>query len=75
MPTFIFYRNQAKLGLCQGADPIGLESKIQQFYNSGDSEDSDSPVSGHVRSSDNAYTHIFGMIFLAAILYLWNMYQ
>ncbi|XP_031837379.1 thioredoxin-like [Nomia melanderi] len=48
MPTFIFYRNQTKLGLCQGADPIGLESKIQQFYGSGDTEDSESPVSGHM---------------------------
>ncbi|CAL7933057.1 unnamed protein product [Xylocopa violacea] len=48
MPTFIFYRNQTKLGLCQGADPVGLESKIQQFYGTGDSEDSESPVSGHM---------------------------
>ncbi|CAD1478311.1 unnamed protein product, partial [Heterotrigona itama] len=48
MPTFIFYRNQTKLGLCQGANPDGLESKIQQFYGSGDSEDSESPVSGHM---------------------------
>ncbi|XP_043527416.1 thioredoxin-like protein 1 [Frieseomelitta varia] len=48
MPTFIFYRNQTKLGLCQGADPVGLESKIQQFYGSGDSEDSESPISGHM---------------------------
>ncbi|XP_076235201.1 thioredoxin-like [Calliopsis andreniformis] len=48
MPTFIFYRNHTKLGLCQGADPVGLESKIQQFYGSGDSEDSESPVSGHM---------------------------
>ncbi|XP_076764760.1 thioredoxin-like [Xylocopa sonorina] len=48
MPTFIFYRNQTKLGLCQGADPVGLESKIQQFYSSGESDDSESPVSGHM---------------------------
>ncbi|KAG6794680.1 thioredoxin-like protein 1 [Apis mellifera caucasica] len=48
MPTFIFYRNQTKLGLCQGADPTGLESKILQFYGSGDLEDSESPVSGHM---------------------------
>ncbi|CAK9834106.1 Thioredoxin-like protein 1 [Anthophora retusa] len=48
MPTFIFYRNQAKLGLCQGADPVGLESKIQQFYGSGDAEETESPVSGHM---------------------------
>ncbi|XP_015607637.1 thioredoxin-1-like, partial [Cephus cinctus] len=24
MPTFIFYRNRTRLGLCQGADPSGL---------------------------------------------------
>ncbi|XP_043251191.1 thioredoxin-like protein 1 [Colletes gigas] len=47
MPTFIFYRNQSKLGLCQGADPVGLESKIQQFYGNGSSEETESPVSGH----------------------------
>lgn len=75
MPTFIFYRNHTKLGSCQGADPVGLESKIQQFYGSGDSEDSESPVAGHVRSSDNVYYHIFGMILLAAVLYYWNKYQ
>ncbi|XP_053975218.1 thioredoxin-like protein 1 [Hylaeus anthracinus] len=48
MPTFIFFRNQSKLGMCQGADPVGLESKIQQFYGSGSKEDSESPVSGHM---------------------------
>ncbi|KAG7210197.1 hypothetical protein KM043_011752 [Ampulex compressa] len=48
MPTFIFYRNRTKLGLCQGADPAGLESKIQQFYGSGDAEDTESPISGHM---------------------------
>ncbi|KZC05551.1 PREDICTED: thioredoxin-like protein 1 [Dufourea novaeangliae] len=48
MPTFIFYRNHTKLGLCQGDDPVGLESKIQQFYGVGDSEESESPVSGHM---------------------------
>lgn len=48
MPTFIFYRNHAKLGLCQGADPAGLETKIQQFYRTGDAEDAESPVSGHM---------------------------
>lgn len=79
MPTFIFYRKRAKLGQCQGADPVGLESKIQQFYGSGDSDDTDDTVgdslSGHVRNIDNVYYHIFGMILLAAILYYWNKYQ
>lgn len=78
MPTFIFYRRRTKLGQIEGSDPIGLESKIQQFYGSGDSEDDDSAVdslSGHVRNTDNAYYHIFGMIILAVILYCWNKYQ
>ncbi|KAL6424570.1 hypothetical protein ACFW04_009935 [Cataglyphis niger] len=52
MPTFIFYRKRAKLGQCQGADPVGLESKIQQFYSSGDSDDTDDTaadsLSGHM---------------------------
>jgi len=48
MPTFIFYRNRTKLGICQGADPAGLESKIVQFYGSGDTEEGDSPVVGHM---------------------------
>ncbi|XP_032689226.1 thioredoxin-like protein 1 [Odontomachus brunneus] len=52
MPTFIFYRKRAKLGQCQGADPTGLESKIQQFYGSGDSNETDDSVvdsaSGHM---------------------------
>ncbi|XP_076651132.1 thioredoxin-like [Halictus rubicundus] len=48
MPTFIFYRNQTKLGLCQGADAVELESKIQQFYGSTEAEETESPVSGHM---------------------------
>lgn len=79
MPTFIFYRKRAKLGQCQGADPTGLESKILQFYGSGDADDADDtvadPVSGHVRNTNSAYYHIFGMIILAMILYYWNKYQ
>ncbi|XP_047369685.1 thioredoxin-like protein 1 isoform X3 [Vespa velutina] len=48
MPTFIFYRNRTKLGFCQGADPAGLESKIQQYYGNGDTEDSEGSVTGHM---------------------------
>ncbi|KAJ8679409.1 hypothetical protein QAD02_015196 [Eretmocerus hayati] len=48
MPTFIFYRNKTKLDLCQGADPAGLESKIRQFYGSGDGDDAEGPVAGHM---------------------------
>jgi len=35
MPTFIFYRNRAKLDRITGADPQGLENKIRQYYGSG----------------------------------------
>ncbi|XP_029032748.1 thioredoxin-like protein 1 [Osmia bicornis bicornis] len=48
VPTFLFYRNKKKLGLYHESDPAGLESKIQQFYGNGESEDSESPVSGHM---------------------------
>lgn len=75
MPTFIFYRNRTKLGTCQGADPNGLEAKIQQFYGSGDGDDSEGSVAGHVRSSDNVYIHVLGMLFLVAVLYFWNKFQ
>ena len=79
MPTFIFYRRRTRLGHCQGADPVGLESKIQQFYGSGDVDDADDSVAdslpGHVRNTENAYYHIFGMILLAVVLFYWNKYQ
>ncbi|XP_066588800.1 thioredoxin-like protein 1 [Prorops nasuta] len=48
MPTFIFYRNRTRIGQCQGADPVALENKIQQFYGNGDGDDSESPVAGHM---------------------------
>lgn len=35
MPTFIFYRNKAKIDRIQGADLATLESKIQQHIGSG----------------------------------------
>lgn len=48
MPTFIFYRNRTKVDRLQGADPTGLENKIQQYYGSDETEDSDSAVAGHM---------------------------
>ncbi|XP_011494907.1 PREDICTED: thioredoxin-like protein 1 [Ceratosolen solmsi marchali] len=48
MPTFILYRNRTKLDSCQGADPTSLESKIQHFYGSGDSDDIEGSVGGHI---------------------------
>ena len=71
MPTFIFYRNRAKIDLCQGADPVSLESKIQLFYGSGD-DSSEGTVTGYVRHFDNPYYHILGMIFLIVIIYFWK---
>lgn len=73
MPTFIFYRNRIKLGLSQGANPERLEAKIIEYYEAGDGDDSEGPVSGHVRKSkDTPFYHIFGMIFLAVVLYYWS---
>lgn len=76
MPTFIFYRNRTKLGFCQGADPAGLESKIQQYYGNGDTEDSEGSVTGHVRNNNNnIYYHIFGMILVTSIYLYWTKYR
>jgi len=47
MPTFIFYRNRTKVDRLQGADPTGLENKIQQYYGSEEAEDGES-VAGHM---------------------------
>ncbi len=49
MPTFIFYRNKAKLDRLQGADPQALETKIKQHYGTeatADGEDEDCGVPG-----------------------------
>lgn len=47
MPTFIFYRNRTKVDRLQGADPVALESKIQQYYGSDEGEDSEG-IAGHM---------------------------
>lgn len=47
MPTFIFYRNRAKVDRLQGADPESLENKILQYYGSGDGEDAEA-IGGHL---------------------------
>ncbi|KAL1512513.1 hypothetical protein ABEB36_002095 [Hypothenemus hampei] len=47
MPTFIFYRNKTKIDRLQGADPTGLESKIQQYIGSDDNEDAEG-IAGHM---------------------------
>lgn len=38
MPTFIFYRNKAKLDTIRGADIQGLEAKIRQHIGTGEDE-------------------------------------
>ncbi|XP_003699797.1 thioredoxin-like [Megachile rotundata] len=48
VPTFLFYRNQKKVGVYNEPNPAELESKILQFYGSGDSEDTESSISGHM---------------------------
>lgn len=49
MPTFIFYRNRTKLGLCQGANPQNLEAKIIEYYGGGEGDDNgEGPVAGHM---------------------------
>ncbi|XP_060536095.1 thioredoxin-like protein 1 [Cylas formicarius] len=47
MPTFIFYRNKTKIDRLQGADPTGLENKIQQYYGSEEGEDAEG-IAGHM---------------------------
>ncbi|XP_063985355.1 thioredoxin-like protein 1 [Diachasmimorpha longicaudata] len=47
MPTFIFYRNRTKLGMCQGANSEALENKIIEYYGGGDGDD-EGPVAGHM---------------------------
>ncbi|XP_018308504.1 thioredoxin-like [Mycetomoellerius zeteki] len=78
-PTFVFYRRRTRLGHCQGADPVILESKIQliqQFYGSGDADDANNsgranslPSRNTVRNTEKAYYHIFGMILLVTVLF------
>ncbi|CAG9863348.1 unnamed protein product [Phyllotreta striolata] len=47
MPTFIFYRNKTKVDRLQGADPVSLENKIQQYYGTEDTEEGEG-VAGHM---------------------------
>lgn len=47
MPTFIFYKNRAKVDRLQGADPTALENKIALHYVSEDG-DEDGSLAGHM---------------------------
>lgn len=54
MPTFIFYRNKAKIDRLQGANVEVLESKIQQHVGSGDEDSGEDFGQGLVCSSDDS---------------------
>lgn len=47
MPTFIFFRNKAKIDRLQGGNPEALEQKVKQHYGSEDADD-DSTVQGYL---------------------------
>ncbi|GFR85109.1 thioredoxin-like protein 1 [Elysia marginata] len=48
MPTFILYRQTAKVDIQKGADPNALEEKIKKWYTDSDADTGDSPVKGHM---------------------------
>ncbi|XP_051160500.1 thioredoxin-like protein 1 [Leptopilina boulardi] len=48
MPTFIFFKNRTRVGICQGANEIDLESKIKECYGNGDADDTEGSVAGHM---------------------------
>jgi len=47
MPTFIFFRNKAKIDRLQGGNPEALEQKVKQHYGSEDA-DEESSVQGYL---------------------------
>jgi thioredoxin len=48
MPTFLFFRNKTKIDTLRGADPGALEEKIQKWYGSGDDNEDETVVKGHM---------------------------
>merc|ERR1711976_84755 len=48
MPTFVFFRGGTKLDTLRGADPNALEEKIKKWYGSGDDEEDEPVVKGHL---------------------------
>nr|QWA14831.1 thioredoxin [Diaphanosoma celebensis] len=47
MPTFIFFRNKAKVDRLEGGNPEALEQKVKQHYGSDDGEE-DASVQGYL---------------------------
>jgi len=47
MPTFIFFRNKAKIDRLEGGNPDALEQKVKQHYGSDDGEE-DAGVQGYL---------------------------
>lgn len=48
MPTFLFFRNKTKIDTLRGADAGALEEKIKKWYGSGEDEEEESAVKGHM---------------------------
>lgn len=48
MPTFLFFRNKAKVDCLRGADPGALEEKIKKWYGSGEEDEEEVCVKGHM---------------------------
>ncbi|XP_071448497.1 thioredoxin-like protein 1 [Hetaerina americana] len=48
MPTFILFRNKAKVDRVQGADEVALDAKIQHHYGTGEEAEDDAGVQGHM---------------------------
>lgn len=48
MPTFLFFRNKTKIDSLRGADPGALEEKIKKWYGTGEDEEDETGVKGHM---------------------------
>ncbi|ELT98129.1 hypothetical protein CAPTEDRAFT_160246 [Capitella teleta] len=51
MPTFVFLKNATKLESMKGADPNVLEEKIKKWYGTGDDDEEEPLVKGHLELS------------------------
>jgi len=55
MPTFMFFRNRAKLDKFSGADPAALEAKIRRYYSADEQGDTDCGIPGQVRNARSSH--------------------